>query len=175
MLPLLKECATYWLNGRTYKTRSNGAGSFRTSFTDLLKSVGINHIHTSPYNSKSNSGVERSVRSIKNVLKRENIKKVTQQKLDEICYLVNQHPQDSSGTPAERFFGRSPRSCLPNSLTIYVDHSKLIEARKAKQVEMAVSKGRSAPNDFREGDLVFVQDLMTKKWNIPGTIKQARI
>ena len=38
-----------------------------------------------------------------------------------------------------------------------------------------LSKGRSALNDFRERDLVFVQDLMTKKWNIPGTIKQARI
>ena len=42
-------------------------------------------------------------------------------------------------------------------------------------MELATSKGRSAPNDFREGDLVFVQDMMTKKWNIPGTIKQARI
>ena len=103
--------------GMPHEVRSDGAGSFRASFTDLLKSVGINHIHTSPYNSKSNGGVERSVRSIKDVLKRENIKKVTQQKLDEICYLVNQHPQDSSGTPAERFFGRSPRFCLPNSLT----------------------------------------------------------
>ena len=83
--------------------------------------------------------------------------------------------QDSSGSPAERFFGRSPRSCLPNSLTRYVDHSKLIEARKQKQVDMATSKGRSAPNDFREGDVVLVQDMLTKKWNISGTVKQARI
>ena len=70
---------------------SDGAGTFRTSFTDLLKGVGIKHVHTNPYNSKSNGGVERSVRSIKDVLKRDNVKKVTQQRLDEICYLVNQH------------------------------------------------------------------------------------
>ena len=164
----------YYRLGMPHEVGSDGAESFRASFTNLLKEVGINHVHTSPYNSKSNGGMERSVRSIKDVLRRENIKKVTQQKLDKICYLINQHPYESSGTPAERFFGHSPRSCLPNSLTRFVDHSKLIEARKAKQVEMARSKGRSAPNDFREGDLVFVQDLISKKWNIPGTIKQAR-
>ena len=53
-------------------------------------------------------------------------------------------------------------------------HTKLIEARKAKQVELALSKGRSAPNDFREGDRIVVQDFLSKKWNIPGVIKQAR-
>ena len=36
-------------------------------------------------------------------------------------------------------------------------------------------KGRSAPNDFREGDQILVQDVLTKKWNIPGVVKQARI
>ena len=40
---------------------------------------------------------------------------------------------------------------------------------------MARSKGRSAPNDFVEGDLVLVQDMMTKKWDISGIIKQARV
>ena len=75
----------------------------------------------------------------------------------------------------ERFFGRSPRSSLPNSLTRFVDHSRLIERRKARQMSLAMRKGRSAPNDFREGDQIVVQDLLTKKWNIPGVIKQARI
>ena len=134
--------------GMPHEVRSDGAGTFRTSFTDLLKGVGIKHVHTSPYNSKSNGGVERSVCSIKDVPRRDNVKKVTQQRLDERSYLVNQHVQDSSGSPAERFFGRSPRSCLPNSLTRFVDHSKLIEARKEKQFELATSKGRSSPNDF---------------------------
>ena len=68
--------------GLPHEVCSDGAGSFRSSFSNLLKEVGINHVHTSPYNSKSNGGVERSVRSIKDVLRRENIKKVTQQKLD---------------------------------------------------------------------------------------------
>ena len=100
---------------------------------------------------------------------------MTQQKIDELAYLLNQHPQDDAGTPAERFFGRSPRSCLPNSLTRFVDHSRLIERRKERQISLAIRKGRSAPNDFREGNQILVQDLLTKKRNIPGVIKQARI
>ena len=42
-------------------------------------------------------------------------------------------------------------------------------------MSLAMRKGRSAPNDFREGDQILIQDLMTKKWNIPGTIREARI
>ena len=141
--------------GIPHEVRSDGAGSFRTSFTDLLKSVGIKYVHTSPYNSKSNGGSERSVRSIKYVLRRDNIKKVTQQKLDEVSYLINQHVQGDSGSPASRFFGPSPRSTLPNSLDRFVDHFKLIEARKEKQMELATSKGRSSPNDFQPGDRSF--------------------
>ena len=115
----------------------------------MLREVGVNHVHTSPYNSKSNGGVERSVRSIKDVLRKQEINKVTQEKLDEITYLINQHPQKGEdGTPAERFFGRSPRSVLPNSLTRFVEHHQLIERRKARQVSLAMRKGRSPPNNF---------------------------
>ena len=60
-------------------------------------------------------------------------------------------------------------------MTRFVDHSRLIERRKERQISLAIRKGRSAPNDFREGDQILVQDLLTKKWNIPGVIKQARI
>ena len=162
--------------GIPHECRSDGGGSFRARFSQMLREVGINHVLTSPYNSKSNGGVERSIRSIKDVLRKDKINKVTQQKLDEITYLLNQHPQrGEEGTPAERFFGRSPRSVLPNSLTRFVDHSRLIENRKARQISLAMRKGRSAPNDFRVGDKILIQDLMTKQWNIPGTITESRI
>ena len=51
----------------------------------------------------------------------------------------------------------------------------MIERRKARQMSLAMRKGRSAPNDFCEGDKILIQDLMTKQWNIPGTIKESRI
>ena len=101
--------------GVPHECRSDGGGTFRARFSTMLREVGINHVCTSSYNSKSNGGVERSVRSIKDGLRKDKVKKVTQQKIDELTYLLNQHPQDDAGTPAERFFGRSPRSVLPNS------------------------------------------------------------
>ena len=161
--------------GIPHEVRSDGAGTFRAKFSQMLREVGVNHILTSPYNSKSNGGAERSVRSLKDVLRKELVKKVTQEKLDEITYLINQHPQGDEGTPAERFFGRAPRSVLPNSLTRFVEHHELIERRKARQISLATRKGRSAPNDFRVGDRVRVQDISTKQWNIPGLVTECRV
>ena len=66
----------------------------------MLKEVGINHVLMSPYNSKSNGGCERSVRSLKDCLRRDKVKKVTQLKIDELTYLLNQHSQEDSGTAA---------------------------------------------------------------------------
>ena len=161
--------------GLPHEVRSDGGGSFRNRFTELLKGVGINHIHTSPYNSKSNGGCERAVRSIKDCLKRDGIKKITQEIMDKLTFNINGHPQDGDvGTAAERFFGRAPRSLLPNSLKRFVDHHKLIINRRDKQAEIALKKGRSCPNDFDIGDRCVVQDVLNKRWNIKGTIKEKR-
>ena len=70
--------------GIPHEFRSDRGGSFRSRFTTMLKKVGINHVLTSLYNSKSNGGCERSVRSLKDCLKRDKVKNVTQQKLDEL-------------------------------------------------------------------------------------------
>ena len=45
--------------GIPHKCRSDGGGSFSSRFTNMLKEVGIKHVQTSPYNSKSNGGCER--------------------------------------------------------------------------------------------------------------------
>ena len=78
------------------------------------------------------------------------------------------------GTAAERFFGRAPRSLLPNSLKRFVDHHKLITNRRDKQTEIALKKGRSCPNSFEIGDRCVVQDVLSKRWNIQGTIREKR-
>ena len=150
-------------------------GSFRKRFSDLLASVGIKHTLTSPYNSKSNGGCERAVRSLKDCLKRDGVKKITQDIMDKLTFNINGHPQEGDvGTANERFFGRAPRSLLPNSLKRFVDHHKLITNRRDKQTEIALKKGRSSPNDFEIGDRIVVQDIVNKRWSIKGTITQKR-
>ena len=45
---------------------------------------------------------------------------------------------------------------------------------KDKHVEIALKKGRSCPNSFEIGDRCVVQDILSKRWNIQGTIRAKR-
>ena len=54
-----------------HECRSDGDGSFRTRFTNMLKDVGITHLLTPP----SQRGCERGIRSLKDCLKRDKVKK----------------------------------------------------------------------------------------------------
>ena len=95
--------------------------------------------------------------------------------MDKLTFNINGHPQKGDdGTAAERFFGRSPRFHLPNSIKRFVDNHRLITNRKDKQIKIAQKKGRSCPNDFEIGDCCVVQDALSKRWNIQGTIREKR-
>ena len=59
--------------GLPHECPSDGGGSFRKRFTQLCKEVGINHILTSAYNSKTNGGCERGIHLIKDCLKRDEV------------------------------------------------------------------------------------------------------
>ena len=99
--------------GFCHVLRSDGGGSFRASFTKRMEDLGIEHRQSSPYNSPSNGGAERTVQHIKSLLRKENIEKVSQELLNKICFKVNNHVQDElTGSPAERFLRRKPKTLL---------------------------------------------------------------
>ena len=54
-----------------------------------LKGHGIEHIYSSAYNSSSNGNVERAVRSIKDVIKKEG--NPSDQRLEQILFFLNSH------------------------------------------------------------------------------------
>ena len=56
--------------------------------------MGVRHTLTSPYNIKSNGGSERAIRSLKDCLKRDGVKKLSQEILDKLTFNINSHPQD---------------------------------------------------------------------------------
>ena len=102
--------------------RSNDGGSFRTSFTEEMHRLGVKHVKASAYNSSSNGGAERVVRSIKLYLRKKNIQKVTQELLQKLTFQVNNHIQNGkTGSVAERFLRREPKSMPPNSMEREVD------------------------------------------------------
>ena len=105
--------------GLPHSVRFYGRRSFHSRFIEKLKQMGIQHIYTYLSHSKSNSGVDQAIRSVKHYLTRDSIKKVTQELVDRITFSINNHAQDNSRTPTKRFFGRAPRTYIPNSVEIF--------------------------------------------------------
>ena len=118
--------------------------------------------------------LEQSVRAVKHVLYRDNVKTVTQEVLDKIAFLSNSHAQEGVGTAQERFFGRAPKTYLPNSVKRFVEHKTLIRKRKEKQEKLALKKGRSSSDDFKVGDPVLIQCNISKRWSRKGQVTEAR-
>ena len=138
------------------------------------KKLGVTHKLTSPYNSGNNGGAERAVRALKHCLNRDGVTQVTQQVLDKVCFLTNNHSQAEAGSANERFFGHAPRSYLTNSVERFVDHRALIAERQDKQVKLAHKKGRTSVDKFEVNDLVTIQDNHTKRWTGRGKITEER-
>ena len=88
-------------------------------------------------------------------------------------FYINTHKNDG-GSPAERFFRRGPRTCLPNSITRELDHVDLIKTRHAAQERLARSRGHTSRDQFKVGDVVVLQDPVSKKWKARGTVFEAR-
>ena len=161
-------CGVFHSAGLPLSARSDSGGSFRSRFSE----IGIEHTLTSPYNSPSNGGCERSV---KHVLQIDGRRKITQEILNKINFGINCQVQDEEvGSAAEHFY-RAPRSYLPNSINHFVDHQQFIERRKQKQIEVSRRKGRSSPTDFEPGDKVVIQDHLSKCWNMPGVITEKHV
>ena len=77
--------------------------------------MGINLVHSSSYNPRSMGLAERSVRSVKGLLKKNS--RLSQLELDEFMFTVNTNQQGiNQGSSLERFLGRAVNTAIPNSL-----------------------------------------------------------
>ena len=114
------------------------------------------------------------MRSVKEVLKKEG-RKVTKEHLAEVCFKINCNQEEGTGSRAERFFRRRPRSLLPNSIKRELNHRDLIKIRHDRQMKLALAKGREAKDKFEVNDLVRVQCQIDKTWKKKGKIVDVRI
>ena len=144
---------------------SDGGGSFRANFTKQMKELGVEHVKSSPYNSPSNGGAARTVQHIKSFLRKENIEKVSQELLNKICFKVNNHVQDAlTGSPAERFLSRKPKTLLPNSIEREVDWRSMLTERTNKTTKHVENKKeRKSKEEFKVGDKVIIQEQTERK------------
>ena len=120
---------------------------------------------------------ERTVQHIKSFLRKENIEKVSQELLNKICFKVNNHVQDElTGSPAERFLRRKPKTLLPNSIEREVDWKSMLTERTNKTTKHVESKKeRKSKDEFKIGDRVILQEETGRKQLIDvGVIENIR-
>ena len=137
--------------GYPYKIISDGGPAFREDFIKQLLTYNIEHKPSSAYHPESNSLAERGVRSVKDGIKKSAVR-ITKQHLNELTFAINMTTSsEGTGNPAERFFGRSVRSRLPNSIDPGVKSSELIERRILKhdaRIKNLVPRILHAPHTF---------------------------
>ena len=91
--------------------------SFRSRFSEECLKLGVRVEHSSAYNPSSQSAVERSVQSLKHLLKRS--AHMNQLQISECVFAINSRVQpDGCGSPIARFFGGAclliPRFVCPS-------------------------------------------------------------
>ena len=110
------------------------------------------HHYSSAYRSSSNGLAKRGARSIKYVLKKTKI--LNPEVLKELLFNINSHSQGEEGSNNARFYRRSPRTRLPNSVQRQIEHRDMVRLRHSKQEKLARCKGRSSHEVFEEDDIV---------------------
>ena len=113
--------------------------AFRLAFQQEMEDFGVKIIHSSAYHPQSQGLVERSVRSLKEILEKSQTKNMSQTTLNEHLYALNCLEQGEQGSAMSRFMGRATRTMIPNSLRRAIDRRRQIQLR-GEQVEKRVKK-----------------------------------
>ena len=123
-------------------------------------------VHSSAYNASSMGLVERSVRTLKEILAKFG-NNLSQLQLSELVFAVNCRDHHDQGSAITRFLGRGVRGNLPNSLNRNVDWKAQVEARGETRQKRVDKKGRTVgkKETFEVGEKVRLQNLKTKKWD----------
>ena len=149
----------------------NGPHYVGQPFKDLMNDLEVQHITSSPRYPKSNGQAERSIQTVKNIIKK-TIK--NGEDINMALLTLRTTPIDSHlKSPAEILFQRKIKANLPiitpNTLT---DRDEIAERLTERQDKYKTNYDRSAKDldPLYEGQSVLVQDQDTGKWK-PGTVK----
>ena len=169
-------CVRQWMTrwGRPYVCKTDYGPGFRDSCREGLLKMGIKLIHASSYNPRSMGLAERSVRSVKGLLRKNS--RLNQLELDELMFAVNTTQQGiNMGSSLERFLGRSINTALPNSLAKTFGFEEAIRERAAVREKRWNKPERGTKLVFEVGELVKLQHPKTKKWDETGTVQAVRV
>ena len=156
-----------------YEIKSDNGPAFSKEWETELNKIGIQVLHSSAYNSQSMGLVERSVRTLKDILKKNG--NLSQLMLDEQVFAINAKEDGITGSNNSRFYGRGVRSGLPNSLDRFIDWKQEVEKRGELKEKRYMKKERTVGKlTYEIDELVRLQDIKTKCWDIYGVVTGIR-
>ena len=133
-----------WSSSRSFPMvlLADSGKSFRSKFEDEALKMGVRVEHSSAYNPSSMSQVERSIQSLKHLLKRSS--HMTQLQISKCIFAINSRVQpEGCGSAISRFFLRGVRTNnLPNSLDRNMDWKILMENRRKAHLRRVNRKGK---------------------------------
>ena len=156
---------------------SDSGPQMRATFSSWASGLGIDHRVSSAYFASSNGAVERSLKSLKILMKKRKLGGDTG--LDEAVNLMNSAPITEAGMSAARlFFGRplrNPRlTLLEDGLEESMEAGRKIEDREWKKQVANERISRRASLELRAGDRVRMQSQKSGLWDRCGVISEVR-
>ena len=156
---------------------SDSGPQMRATFTRWASGLGIDHRVSSAYFASSNGAVERSLKSLKILMKKRKLGGETG--LEEAVNLMNSAPITEAGMSAARlFFGRplrNPRlTLLEDGLEESMEAGRKIEDREWKKQTANERISRRAALELKAGDRVRMQSQKSGLWDRCGVISEVR-
>ena len=143
----------------------NGPQFIGQPFKDLMESYHISHVTSSPHHSKSHGFVERTIRTVKALMRKSPLDSDRALLAYRTTPLGPQLP-----SPAEILFGRKIQTDLP-AYNQLIANEQLQEYRAASHAQSQARYDRSAKelSELSPNEPVFFQEVGKKTWS-PGTI-----
>ncbi|UYV69423.1 hypothetical protein LAZ67_6003537 [Cordylochernes scorpioides] len=149
----------------------NGPPFFSKEFQNFTRTWNIVHVTSSPYHAQSNGMVERTVQTLKKLIKR-----CGEESTDPYLALLNLRntPHNNLPSPAQILMSRKLRSIIPSKTSQFVPSMINNEAIQNQLVDNQVKMKNYYDRHTRPADPLSINDRVwfrkDKKW-IPGQLK----
>ncbi|UYV65033.1 K02A2.6-like, partial [Cordylochernes scorpioides] len=149
----------------------NGPPFFSKEFQNFTRTWNIVHVTSSPYHAQSNGMVERTVQTLKKLIKR-----CGEESTDPYLALLNLRntPHNNLPSPAQILMSRNLRSIIPSKTSQFVPSMINNEAIQKQLVDNQVKMKNYYDRHTRPADPLSIKDRVwfrkDKRW-IPGQLK----
>jgi hypothetical protein len=158
--------------GYSRSARHDDGPEFRDSFVAWLHQAGVKSEVSSAYNPNSNGLAEAGVKSVRRLIEKCHMAK---ESVEVALAEWRQAPREDGYSPADLFYLRHLRGLLPELPRAHLDVLAGTRARDQTQDRYTMERRTHAALPVLDvGQKVWLQDIKSKRWDIPGSIQAVR-